>query len=401
MDVQGQIESIKRGTAGVITEGDLVRKLTASVAKGRPLRVKAGFDPTAPDLHLGHTVLIHKLRHFQELGHHVILLIGDFTGMIGDPTGKSETRKPLTRDDVRANARTYTEQVFKILDEKKTEVVFNSEWMEGMSSADMISLMSRYTVARMLERDDFQKRYSEGRPIAMHEFLYPLVQGYDSVVLKADIEVGGTDQLFNLLVGRELQREMGQDPQVVITMPLLEGLDGVQKMSKSYGNYIGISEPASEIFGKVMSISDTLMARYYELLSSVSTKTVADIKAGLVHPKEAKENLAFELTARYCGKEAAEKALSDFKALFGRKEIPEEIEEMAVSAEAGIGSMRLANIIVTAGFAKSTSEAMRLISQGGVKVDGEKAADAKMEVAVNKGFLLQVGKRFFKRIIFS
>lgn len=401
MDVQGQIESIKRGTAGIITDGDLVRKLTASVAKGRPLRVKAGFDPTAPDLHLGHTVLIHKLRHFQELGHHVILLIGDFTGMIGDPTGKSETRKPLTRDDVRANARTYTEQVFKILDEKKTEVVFNSEWMEGMSSADMISLMSRYTVARMLERDDFQKRYSEGRPIAMHEFLYPLVQGYDSVVLKADIEVGGTDQLFNLLVGRELQREMGQDPQVVITMPLLEGLDGVQKMSKSYGNYIGISEPASEIFGKVMSVSDTLMMRYYELLSSVSTDTLSGIKAGLVHPKEAKENLALELTARYCGKEAAEKARDDFKALFGRKEIPEEIEEMAVAVEDRSSAMRLANIIVAAGFAKSTSEAMRLISQGGVKVDGEKAADAKVEVAVNKGFLLQVGKRFFKRIIFS
>ncbi|MEK6760238.1 MAG: tyrosine--tRNA ligase [Deltaproteobacteria bacterium] len=401
MDVQGQIEKIKRGAAGMITDGDLVKKLTASVAKGRPLRVKAGFDPTAPDLHLGHTVLIHKLRHFQELGHHVMLLIGDFTGMIGDPTGKSETRKPLTRDDVRANARTYTEQVFKILDEKKTEVVFNSEWMEGMSSSDMISLMSRYTVARMLERDDFQKRYSEGRPIAMHEFLYPLVQGYDSVVLKADIEVGGTDQLFNLLVGRELQREMGQDPQVVLTMPLLEGLDGVQKMSKSYGNYIGISEPASEIFGKVMSVSDTLMMRYYELLSAVSTETLSGIKAGLVHPKEAKENLALELTARYCGKEAAQKALGDFKALFGRKETPEEIEEMAVSAEAGTSSMRLANIIVIAGFAKSTSEAMRLISGGGVKIDGEKAADAKAEVPVNKGFLLQVGKRFFKRIIFS
>ncbi len=401
MDVQGQIEKIKRGASGMITDGDLVRKLAASVAKGRPLRVKAGFDPTAPDLHLGHTVLIHKLRHFQELGHHVMLLIGDFTGMIGDPTGKSETRKPLTRDDVRANARTYTEQVFKILDEKKTEVVFNSEWMEGMSSSDMISLMSRYTVARMLERDDFQKRYSEGRPIAMHEFLYPLVQGYDSVVLKADIEVGGTDQLFNLLVGRELQREMGQDPQVVLTMPLLEGLDGVQKMSKSYGNYIGISEPASEIFGKVMSVSDTLMMRYYELLSAVSAETLSAIKAGLVHPKEAKENLALELTARYCGKEAAQKAFDDFKALFGRKEIPEEIEELAVATEAGISAMRLANIIVTAGFAKSTSEAMRLISGGGVKVDGEKAADAKMEVSVNKGFLLQVGKRFFKRIIFS
>ena len=295
MDVQGQIENIKRGTSGVITDVDLARKLAVSVAKGRPLRVKAGFDPTAPDLHLGHTVLIHKLMHFQELGHHVILLIGDFTGMIGDPTGKSETRKPLTREDVRANARTYTDQVFKILDEKKTEVVFNSEWMEGMSSSDMINLMSRYTVARMLERVDFQKRYSEGRPIAMHEFLYPLVQGYDSVVLKADIEVGGTDQLFNLLVGRELQREMGQDPQVVITMPLLEGLDGVQKMSKSYGNYIGISEPPSEIFGKVMSISDSLMMRYYELLSAVSTETLSGIKAGLVHPKEAKENLAFEL----------------------------------------------------------------------------------------------------------
>lgn len=398
MDPKKQLELIKRGTAGIITEGELLKKLEKSAAKGRPLRIKAGFDPTAPDLHLGHTVLIQKLKHFQDLGHHVLLLIGDFTGMIGDPTGKSETRKPLTREQVRANAKTYTAQVFKILDESKTEVVFNSEWMERLNAVDMVNLASRYTVARMLERDDFQKRYSEGRPIAIHEFIYPLIQGYDSVVLKSDIELGGTDQLFNLLVGRELQREMGQEPQAVITMPLLEGTDGVQKMSKSLGNYIGITEPASEIFGKVMSISDELMMKYYELLSGASSDRVAEIKAGSVHPRDAKEALAFELTERYHGAAEAEKAREDFKNLFKKKEVPEDVEEVALSAAEGTGISRA---LVAAGLAQSTSEARRLVEQGGVKVDGERVGDWRMELPVGRPVLVQAGKRFFKRITLS
>lgn len=399
MDAKKQLEIIRRGATGIITEEELLRKLTESVEKGRPLRVKAGFDPTAPDLHLGHTVLIQKLKHFQDLGHNVLLLIGDFTGMIGDPSGKSETRKPLTREQVSQNARTYTEQVFKILDEKKTDVVFNSEWMERLTSGDMISLMSKYTVARMLERDDFQKRYRDGHAIAIHEFLYPLIQGYDSVVLRADVELGGSDQLFNLLVGRELQRDMGQAPQAVITMPLLEGTDGVQKMSKSYGNYIGINEPPSEIFGKVMSISDELMMRYYELLSGAPKERLEEIKAGGIHPREAKEALAFELTERFWGPEEACKARDGFRALFARKETPADIEEVEVSAEGD--SVRLARLMVLAGLANSTSEAMRLIEQGGVRVNGEKVTDKKAEIPIKNGLLLQAGKRFFKRIIFS
>jgi len=362
MDPKKQLEIIKRGTSGIISEGELLKKLEASLSTGRPLRVKAGFDPTAPDLHLGHTVLIHKLRHFQELGHHVLLLIGDFTGMIGDPTGKSETRKPLTREEVKANARTYTSQAFKILDEKKTEVVFNSEWMERLTSVDMISLASRYTVARMLERDDFQKRYSEGRPIAIHEFIYPLIQGYDSVVLKSDVELGGTDQLFNLLVGRELQREMGQEPQSVITMPLLEGTDGVQKMSKSLGN------------------------------------CMEEIRTGKAHPRDAKEALAFELTARYWGEAEAQRAKEEFKAVFKKREVPEEVEEVTLPSSEGRG---IARAMVAARLAGSTSEAKRLIEQGGVKVDGEKVTDWKMELPAGKQVLVQVGKRFFRRISFA
>jgi tyrosyl-tRNA synthetase len=398
MDPKKQLELIKRGTSGIITEGELLKKLATSAAKGKPLRIKAGFDPTAPDLHLGHTVLIQKLKHFQDLGHHILLLIGDFTGMIGDPTGKSETRKPLTREEVKANAKTYTAQVFRILDEKKTEVVFNSEWMERLNAVDMVSLASKYTVARMLERDDFQKRYSEGRPIAIHEFIYPLMQGYDSVVLKSDVELGGTDQLFNLLVGRELQREMGQEPQAVITMPLLEGTDGVQKMSKSLGNYIGITEPASEIFGKVMSISDELMMKYYELLSSASGERVEEIKAGRVHPRDAKEALASELVERYWGADAASKAVEGFRNLFKKHEVPEVVEEAVLSGSEGTG---IAKALVSAGLAASTSEARRLVEQGGVKVDGVKVSDWKMELPKGKALLVQVGKRFFKRISFS
>lgn len=398
MEPKKQLDIIRRGTTGIISEGELLKKLSRSEKEGKPLRIKAGFDPTAPDLHLGHTVLIQKLKHFQDLGHHVLLLIGDFTGMIGDPTGKSETRKSLTKEDVLANAKTYTAQVFKILDEKKTEVVFNSEWMERLTPSDMISLASKYTVARMLERDDFQKRYREGRPIALHEFLYPLIQGYDSVVLKSDVELGGTDQLFNLLVGRELQKEMGQEPQAVITMPLLEGLDGVQKMSKSFGNYVGITEPASEIYGKVMSVSDELMMRWYELLSDVPAEKLREIKDGAVHPKEAKEALAYELTERFWSAEEAGKAKEGFKSLFARKEVPDEIETAALKSDGGTG---LLAAIVGAGLAKSTSEARRLVEQGGVKVDGVKASDWKLVLPLNKEVLLQVGKRFFKRIIFS
>jgi len=398
MDPKKQLELIKRGTSGIITESELLKKLVTSEAKGRPLRIKAGFDPTAPDLHLGHTVLIHKLRHFQELGHHILLLIGDFTGMIGDPTGKSETRKPLTKEDVKANAKTYTSQVFKILDERKTEVVFNSEWMERLTAVDMISLASKYTVARMLERDDFQKRYAEGRPIAMHEFIYPLIQGYDSVVLKSDVELGGTDQLFNLLVGRELQREMGQEPQAVVTMPLLEGTDGVNKMSKSLGNYIGIAEPASEIFGKVMSISDELMMKYYELLSAAASDKIEDVRAGRVHPRDAKAALAEELAARYWGNDAAKKAREDFASLFKKREVPEEIEEVVLSRAEGTG---IAKALVSAGLASSTSEARRLVEQGGVKVDGQKVCDWKMELPADRAVLVQAGKRFFRKISFS
>lgn len=412
MDASDQLEIIKRGSTGVITEAELLERLRESSAKGRPLRVKAGFDPTAPDLHLGHTVLIQKLKHFQDLGHHVLLLIGDFTGMIGDPSGKSETRKSLTREDVKRNARTYTDQVFKILDPAKTEVVFNSEWMERLTTADIIELMSRYTVARMLERDDFQKRYTEGRPIAIHEFLYPLIQGYDSVVLKSDVEIGGTDQLFNLLVGRELQRDMGQPPQAVLTMPLLEGTDGVQKMSKSYDNYIGITEPPSEIFGKVMSISDELMVRYYELLSDAPAERVEAVRAGVkagkeelvpgvtpVHPREAKEALAFEITERFWSAEDAEKAREGFRNLFRKKETPEEVETTVIRAEGD--TVMIARVVKEAGGAKSNSEAMRKVEQGGVRLDGEKITDRRAEVPATGEPLLQVGKRFFRRVRFE
>ncbi len=395
LDPKKQLEAIKRRAFNIISEAELLKKLE----KGVPLRVKAGFDPTAPDLHLGHTVLIRELKVFQDLGHQVLLLIGDFTGMIGDPSGKSETRKPLTREEVDRNAKAYTAQVFKMLDEKKTEVVFNSTWTERLTTEDLIRLASRYTVARMLERDDFHKRYKEGRPIAIHEFLYPLIQGYDSVVLKADVELGGTDQLFNLLVGRELQRDMGQEPQVVITMPLLEGLDGVQKMSKSYGNYIGIAEPPGEIYGKVMSISDKLMIRYYELIGNAPKETIDEVKSGCIHPKAAKEALAFEIVERFWDAGLAEKAAEDFKSLFSNKEMPSEIEELCIPAEGE--RMRLPKVIVMAGLAKSTSEAMRLISQGGVRLDGRKVTDSKAEVPTNKNALIQVGKRFFKKVVFS
>jgi len=393
MKPEEQLEIIRRGAVDIISDDELLARLRTSVAKNAPLRVKAGFDPTAPDLHLGHTVLIQKLKNFQDLGHRVVLLIGDFTAMIGDPSGKSETRKLLSKEDVEANARTYTSQVFKILDEEKTEVVFNSEWMERLTAADLIGLAARHTVARMLERDDFSKRYKGGQAIGIHEFLYPIIQGYDSVVVKADVEIGGTDQLFNLLVGRALQKELGQAPQSVVTMPLLEGTDGVRKMSKSYGNYIGITEPASEIYGKVMSISDELMLKYYELLSDTDRKQLEEIRSGAVHPKEAKEALALELATRFCGREAAESAAEGFKDVFVEKKPPAEIDLVRVS------STYLPKVLVEAGFAEGTSNARRLITGGGTYVDGERIKDIDAEVDLSYERLFQVGKRRFKRIL--
>lgn len=396
ISINEQIEVIKRGSVEVISEDELVKKLN----KGKPLLIKAGFDPTAPDLHLGHTVLIHKLRQFQELGHKVVFLIGDFTGMIGDPTGKSETRISLTRDDVIKNAETYKEQVFKILDPENTEVRFNSEWMDRMTASDMINLAAKYNVARMLEREDFHKRYRSGQSISIHEFMYPLIQGYDSVALKADVEIGGTDQKFNLLVGRELQRDYGLEPQVVLTMPLLEGTDGVNKMSKSLGNYIGITEPPKEIFGKVMSITDELMFCYYELLSHISTQdfnTLKDgVKNGTIHPRDAKVTLAKEMVARFHGRDAAEQAAEEFSNIFKAGGLPDEIEEKEVVCYGE--NLLLAVAIAKAGLASSNSEARRLIQQGGVSVDGSKVLDEKMELPAGNEYLVQVGKRKFAKV---
>src|SRR3989338_4191302 len=400
-EITRQLSIIKRGIVELISEDELSEKLKRSLKTGKPLRVKAGFDPTAPDLHLGHTVLIHKLKQFQELGHQVLFLIGDFTGMIGEPTGKSETRKPLSKEDVAKNAETYKAQIFKILDEKKTEIVFNSQWMNNLSSSDLIVLASKYTVARMLERDDFKRRYTGNRPIAIHEFLYPLVQGYDSVVLNADVELGGTDQKFNLLVGRELQREFGQEPQIVMTMPLLEGLDGIQKMSKSLGNYVGITDPPSEIFGKIMSVSDELMLRYYELLSSISNTEIEALKDGLkkgtAHPKDAKSNLAKEIVARFHGKDAAVKAASEFDKVFKSKGLPEAIEEKTITIQTE--EIGIVDLLKTARLTPSTSEARRPIQQGGINVDGERISDINLKLSAGKTYLLQIGKRRFTRVV--
>lgn len=393
-----QLELIKRGAEDIISEEELLKRIDKSIDENKPLKVKAGFDPTAPDIHLGHTVLLKKLRDFQDLGHTVQLVIGDFTASIGDPTGRNETRPPLTRDEVLKNAETYKHQAFKVLDKAKTETVYNSTWIDKLSVSDLIEVASKHTVARMLERDDFSKRYKEGRPISIHEFLYPLMQGYDSVALCSDIELGGTDQLFNLLVGRQLQKEYGQKPQLVLTVPLLEGLDGVQKMSKSYGNYIGITEAPNEIFGKVMSVSDKLMMRYYDLLSSISMDEYNDIKSGKTHPKEAKEALAGEITARFYSKDDAEAAKVAFKSLFEKKLIPDDIETVELSCPED--TLWIAKIMVDAGLCKSTSEAMRLVTQGGVKVGGEKVTDKKAAVPTNTDFLLQVGKRHFRNITF-
>jgi tyrosyl-tRNA synthetase len=403
MNVAEQMEIIKRGAVEILVEKELVEKLEKSIKTGVPLKIKAGFDPTAPDLHLGHTVLLHKMRQFQKLGHEVHFLIGDFTGMIGDPTGKSETRKALTREDVLKNAESYKEQVFKILDPVLTKVVFNSEWLGKLTASDMIALASKYTVARMLEREDFSNRFTNQLPISIHEFMYPLVQGYDSVALQADVELGGTDQKFNLLVGRELQREWGQAPQTVITMPLLEGLDGVNKMSKSLGNYIGVSEPADEIFGKIMSISDVLMLRYYELLSDLSSAEIETLKQGLqdgsVHPMAAKKALGRELVARYHGEVAAAQAEENFVSRYRDNQTPDEMPEFTLAPEGA--KVLLCRVLAESGLAKSNSEGRRSIQGGGVKVNGEKVSDENLEIACAGEYIIQVGKRRFARVRFA
>jgi tyrosyl-tRNA synthetase len=390
-DADTQLALLRRGIDELLVETEFVARLQS----GKPLRVKAGFDPTAPDLHLGHTVLINKLRHFQEAGHHIMFLIGDFTGMIGDPTGKNTTRPPLSREQVLQNAQTYREQVFKILDPDRTEVCFNSAWFEPLGAAGLIRLAAQHTVARMLERDDFAKRYAGNRPIAIHEFLYPLCQGYDSVAMKADIELGGTDQKFNLLVGRELQKHYGQVPQCVLTMPLLEGLDGVSKMSKSLGNYVGIAESPREIFGKLMSISDDLMWRYFDLLSFRSSAEIAglnhEVEQGR-NPRDIKVALAQELVARFHSVREAELALEDFQARFQRGVAPEEMPEVSVTAAA------IPQVLKQAGLVSSTSEALRLIDGGGVRVDGEKISDKALALAAGATVVVQVGKRKFARV---
>ncbi|MGE0826467.1 MAG: tyrosine--tRNA ligase [Candidatus Binatia bacterium] len=395
MSVDEQLREIQRGVVDIIPLEELRRKLET----GRPLRVKLGLDPSAPDLHLGHTVVMNKLRQFQELGHVVIFLVGDFTAMIGDPTGRSETRKPLTSDQVKANAETYTKQAFKILDPARTEIRFNSEWMGPLSSSDMIRLCSHYTIARLLERDDFSKRFKENIPIHVHELLYPLVQGYDSVALCADVELGGTDQRFNLLVGRELQRTYGQEPQVIVTTPLLEGTDGVQKMSKSLGNYIGITDLPNEMYGKVMSISDQLMFKYYELLSTVSLVRLQEIREGGVHPLEAKKQLASELVARFHGEEAASAAAEDFAQRFQRRELPTEIETFAWTG--GESTVWICHLLKEAGLVKSTSEARRSIMQGGVRLDGTPVTDLEFQVPAQGEKILQIGRRRMIKIAFS
>lgn len=394
--VQETLAKIRRGAEEILVEKELIEKLES----GKPLRIKAGFDPTAPDLHLGHTVLLNKLRQFQEMGHQILFLIGDFTGMIGDPTGKNVTRQPLTPEQVKKNAETYQQQVFKILDPDKTQVVFNSHWMNEMSAADMIRLASNHTVARMLERDDFHKRYSNNQSIAIHEFLYPLIQGYDSVVLEADVELGGTDQKFNLLMGRELQKVYGKPQQCILTMPLLVGLDGVQKMSKSLGNYIGIDEPPKDIFGKLMSISDELMWRYIDLLSFRTLAEIAqwrdEVAAGR-NPVEIKKAFAEEIVARFYSTEIATEARIGFENQFKKGELPEDIPE--VSLEVGEEGMPIANLLKEAGLTVSTSESLRMLKQGAVRVEGEKVDDKSLMIQAGVESVFQVGKRKFARII--
>ncbi len=395
VDVERAIETVRRGAVDLIDETELRDKLRSA----RKLRVKLGLDPTAPDLHLGHTVVINKLRHFQELGHQVQFLIGDFTGMIGDPTGKNQTRPPLSREQILANAQSYRDQVFKILDPEKTQILFNSEWSDKLGAEGIIRLAARYTVSQLLERDDFSRRFREERPIKLHELLYPLMQGYDSVAMKADVELGGTDQKFNLLVGRELQRQWGQEPQCILTMPLLEGLDGKEKMSKSLGNYVGIAEPPQEIFGKLMSISDDLMWRYIELLSFEPLAAVRQWKAQVAegaNPRDVKVRFAKEIVARFQGAEAARRAQEEFEQRFREGAPPEDMPLVAVKAPDG--GILIAHVLKQAGLTPSTSEAQRMIEQGGVRLDGERVADKALKIQAGRTVVAQVGKRKFARI---
>ena len=395
--VQDQLEHIRRGAVEIIREEELLEKLKRAQKTGKPLRVKAGFDPTAPDIHVGHTVLIRKMKHFQDLGHVAIFLIGDFTGMIGDPSGRSATRKQLTKEEVLQNAETYKQQIFKILDPEKTVIDFNSRWMSQLGSEGFIRLASRYTVARILEREDFTNRMKNQQPIAMHELMYPLVQGYDSVALEADVELGGTDQRFNLGVGRDLQREYGQESQIVLTMPLLEGLDGVQKMSKSLGNYIGINEAPNEQFGKVMSISDELMFRYYELLTDVPLSEIEKLRTR--HPMEVKAELAVRIITGYHGSAAAEAAREEFHRVFRKREIPEDLETREVSIAAG--PMRLTKLLAAVNLAPSTSEAQRLIESGAVHMNDQRITDPKAQISTPGEYMFKVGKRRFMKVICS
>src|SRR5688572_26148180 len=394
MTQSSPLEVIRRGAEEVILEEDLQRKL----ARAKPLRIKAGFDPTAPDLHLGHTVLLNKMRQFQDLGHHVMFLIGDFTGMIGDPSGRNATRPALTPEQIAGNADTYKTQVFKVLDAGRTEILFNSTWCSQLGAAGMVKLAAKYTVARMLERDDFSKRFAEQRPISIHEFLYPLMQGYDSVAMKADVELGGTDQKFNLLVGRELQKDYGQEPQVIITMPLLEGLDGVNKMSKSLGNYVGINEAPDDMFGKLMSVSDELMWRYLELLSFEPMETIGGWKRSVregVNPRDIKVRMAQELVTRFHTRAAAERALEEFESRFRHGGVPADLVEQVLESPAA--GLPIVQVLKSAGLCPSTSDAHRMIEQGGVRVDGEKVEDKALKLVPGASYVLQVGKRKFAR----
>ncbi|NSW82120.1 MAG: tyrosine--tRNA ligase [Syntrophothermus sp.] len=393
-----QLRLLKRGTAEILPEDEFLKKLENSIRNQKPLRAKLGLDPTAPDIHLGHSVVLNKLRQFQDLGHEVHLIIGDFTGRIGDPSGKSETRKQLSEEEVIQNARTYEMQIFKILDKSKTYIYFNSEWLSRMTFADVINLAGKYTVARMMEREDFSRRFKEGIPISVHEFLYPLMQGYDSVVLRADVELGGTDQKFNLLVGRDLQKEYGQEPQIALMMPILEGTDGVQKMSKSLGNYIGINEDANEMYGKTMSIPDSLITRYFELVTRVPMEEITEIetaiKSGRMNPRDAKMRLAREIVGMYHGQEEAYRAEERFKLVFQQREIPDDIEEFTISTN----PIWVGKLLVEAGLCPSTSEAKRMVKQGAVKVDGKRIEDEDANLALEDGQVIQVGKRRFVRI---
>lgn len=395
LSIEESLKIIRRGAEEILLEEDLLARLKM----GKPLRVKAGFDPTAPDLHLGHTVLLNKMRQFQDMGHEILFLIGDFTGMIGDPSGKNETRPPLTREQVAENAATYRKQVFKVLDPEKTQIMFNSEWMDKLSSVDLIKLASTHTVARMLERDDFHKRYHSGQAIAIHEFLYPLLQGYDSVAMQADIELGGTDQKFNLLMGRELQKHFGQKPQTVITLPLLPGLDGIKKMSKSLGNYIGIDESPSDIFGKVMSLSDETMWLYFELISFKSLDEIQSLRSKVsegMNPRDVKFLLGEELVERFHDRVSAERAKEEFVSRFREGVIPENMDEVNITV--GADGMGIAHVIKTAGLTPSTSEAIRMINQGAVKVDGERISNRDIVLSAGNTIVLQVGKRRFARV---